>query len=177
MTKPPQALTPKQKRFISEYLVDLNGTQAAIRAGYSQRTANEQAARLLAKASVKAAVRAGTAKQIEKAELSAARVLEELRRLAFFDPGELYDKHGHLLPIQQMPPEVRAALTGQKVARANLDRTDGKRSKEWLHEIKYADKAKALEMLAKHYKLLTEIHEHKGEWDKLAARIASARAK
>jgi phage terminase small subunit len=47
-------LTPKQQRFCDEYLVDLNATQAAIRAGYSERTANEQGARLLAKVSVKA---------------------------------------------------------------------------------------------------------------------------
>lgn len=49
-------LTPKQQAFVNEYLIDLNGTQAAIRAGYSPKTANEQAARLLAKANVKAAV-------------------------------------------------------------------------------------------------------------------------
>ncbi len=49
-------LTPKQSRFIDEYMIDLNGTQAAIRAGYSKKTANEQAARLLAHVSVKAAV-------------------------------------------------------------------------------------------------------------------------
>ena len=56
-------LTPRQARFVKEYLVDLNGTQAAIRAGYSSRTANEQAARLLANISVKAAVEAGAATQ------------------------------------------------------------------------------------------------------------------
>lgn len=46
-------LTPKQQRFCDEYLIDLNATQAAIRAGYSKNTANEQAARMLAKVSIK----------------------------------------------------------------------------------------------------------------------------
>ncbi len=71
-------LTPRQARFVKEYLVDLNGTQAAIRAGYSSRTANEQAARLLANVSVKAAVEAGAAKQHAQLDLTAKKVLSEL---------------------------------------------------------------------------------------------------
>ena len=58
-------LTAKQELFVAEYLVDLNATQAAIRAGYSEKTANEQSARLLAKVSVQAAVAAKTANQLE----------------------------------------------------------------------------------------------------------------
>lgn len=50
------SLTPKQQRFVEEYLVDLNATQAAIRAGYSAKTANEQASALLAKLSIQQAV-------------------------------------------------------------------------------------------------------------------------
>ena len=71
-------LTPRQARFVKEYLVDLNGTQAAIRAGYSSRTANEQAARLLANISVKAAVEAGAATQHAQLDLTAEKVLTEL---------------------------------------------------------------------------------------------------
>ena len=72
------SLTPRQARFVKEYLIDMNGTQAAIRAGYSKHTANEQAARLLAKVSVKAAVEAGAAKQHEQLDLTAQKVLTEL---------------------------------------------------------------------------------------------------
>ena len=72
------SLTARQARFVKEYLVDLNGTQAAIRAGYSARTANEQAARLLANVSVKAAVDAGAAKQHAQLDLTAQKVLSEL---------------------------------------------------------------------------------------------------
>ncbi len=71
-------LTPRQARFVKEYLVDLNGTQAAIRAGYSEHTANEQAARLLANVSVKAAVDAGAATQHAQLDLTAQKVLAEL---------------------------------------------------------------------------------------------------
>lgn len=71
------ALTPKQRAFVNEYLVDRNGTQAAIRAGYSQKTANEQASRLLANVNVKAAVLEASEKVIEKAGIDAAWVLKK----------------------------------------------------------------------------------------------------
>ena len=74
-------LAPRQARFVKEYLVDLNGTQAAIRSGYSSRTANEQAARLLANVYVKTAVEAGAAKQHAQLDLTAEKVLAELLRI------------------------------------------------------------------------------------------------
>jgi phage terminase small subunit len=75
-------LNPKQAAFVREYLVDLNGTQAAIRAGYSPKTANEQAAQLLAKLSVQAAVQAGMDKRAAKLDLQAEDVLRELQSIA-----------------------------------------------------------------------------------------------
>ena len=71
-------LTPRQARFVKEYLVDLNGTQAAIRAGYSARTAAAQAVRLLINVKVKAAVEAGAATQHAQLDLTAEKVLTEL---------------------------------------------------------------------------------------------------
>jgi phage terminase small subunit len=72
-------LSEKQRRFVAEYLVDLNATQAAIRAGYSKKTANEQGARLLANASVAEAVRKGQEKKLTKAELKAEEVIQTIR--------------------------------------------------------------------------------------------------
>ena len=74
----PDTLTPKQQRFVEEYLVDLNATQAAIRAGYSKRTANEQGARLLAKVSVANVVRAGIEARSERTGVSADWVIKRL---------------------------------------------------------------------------------------------------
>ena len=71
-------LTAKQQRFVDEYLVDLNATQAMIRAGYSPRTANEQGARLLAKASVQEAVRERMEARKRDTIASAEEVLEYL---------------------------------------------------------------------------------------------------
>ena len=68
-------LSPKQRLFIKEYLIDLNGTQAAIRAGYSAKTANEQASRLLANVNIAKLVQDAMDKRAEKLEISADYVL------------------------------------------------------------------------------------------------------
>jgi phage terminase small subunit len=82
---PRTGLTPKQERFVQEYLIDLNATQAAIRAGYSKKTANEQGARLLANASVAAAVKEALARRAEKSQMKAEEVLAELAAIANAD--------------------------------------------------------------------------------------------
>jgi phage terminase small subunit len=74
-------VTPKQQRFVEEYLCDLNATQAAMRAGYSTKTANEQAARLLANASVKSAVNAALEKRRKKTGITAEYVLSNLKEV------------------------------------------------------------------------------------------------
>lgn len=84
-----RGLTPKQAAFVREYLVDLNGTQAAIRAGYSKHTANEQAADLLARPSIKAAVEAGKAERAAKLDINAETVLRGLLAEATADDGPM----------------------------------------------------------------------------------------
>lgn len=74
----PAELTDKQKRFCDEYLIDLNATQAAIRAGYSKHTANEQGARLLAKASVSAYIEERKGEIKQKLNLNQEWVIEKL---------------------------------------------------------------------------------------------------
>ena len=75
------ALTPKQERFVEEYLVDLNATQAAIRAGYSPKTANEQASAMLAKPSIQEAVQAQRAKVSERTMRTVYDVMADIGRV------------------------------------------------------------------------------------------------
>ncbi len=70
-------MTPKQERFIAEYCIDLNGTQAAIRAGCSPRSANRTASKWLSKADISREIAQRTKQQLEAAQLSAVRTLEE----------------------------------------------------------------------------------------------------
>lgn len=75
-------MTPRQQRFVDEYLIDLNATQAAIRAGYSAKTANRIGPRLLSNVVVSDAVRAKQAKYAEKLEITAAGITAELQSIA-----------------------------------------------------------------------------------------------
>lgn len=82
-------LTPKQKCFVEEYLIDLNQTQAAIRAGYSEKTANEQASRLLANVNIKKAIEAAMAERSKRTQITADMVLQLWWEVANADANEL----------------------------------------------------------------------------------------
>lgn len=153
MKKPP-ALTAKQARFVAEYLVDLNATQAAIRAGFPKKAASSVGYEYLRKPQIAAAVSAGKATQISRAELSASRVLEEMRRLAFADIRQLFDEKGNLRPIHSLAEEDAAAIAGMEVIIKNAKAGDG--VTDTVHKVKLTDKTRALEMLGKHFKLLTD---------------------
>ena len=108
--------------------------------------------------------------------MSAPSVLEEMRRLAFFDAADFFDGHGNLKKLRDMTPDARAVIAGIDIARANLDRTEGRRSTEWLHKIKLSPKVNALEMLAKYFKLLDRAAENEGgDFEKFVAWINKAR--
>ena len=75
-------LTPKQQRFVEEYLIGLNATQAAIRAGYSEKTAQEQSSRLLPNVMVQEAVQKAKNKLSERTELTVDMVVQGLLKEA-----------------------------------------------------------------------------------------------
>lgn len=78
-----KALNPKQQRFVAEYLIDLNATQAAIRAGYSKRTAQQIGSRLLLNVVVSAAISEGQQVLAEQSGVTAERIVKELAKLGF----------------------------------------------------------------------------------------------
>lgn len=89
--KPSGGLTPKQQRFVDEYLVDLNATRAAIRAGYSVKSAEMLGYQLLQKTTVAAAVTQAQQKRSERTEITQDMVLKELARIGFVDMGDYVD--------------------------------------------------------------------------------------
>jgi phage terminase small subunit len=171
------ALNDKQTRFVAEYLVDLNATQAAIRSGYSEDTAGKIGSENLQKPEIAAAIAIGKAKQLKSADLSAARVLEELRRLAMIDLRSFFDEHGNLKPVQDLTPEQGAALASFEVIKKNAEAGDGKI--DTIHKFKVWDKPRSLEMLAKHFALLVDRIDVTGQSipDRLNAARAKARAR
>jgi len=84
----PSKLTPKQERFVSEYLIDLNATQAAIRAGYSEKTARQMATENLSKPSIQEALTKARKRQQERTEVTADFVLKELMKIAADDAND-----------------------------------------------------------------------------------------
>lgn len=141
-------LTPKQARFAEEYLIDGNATQAALRAGYSERSAYSQGQRLLKKDEVQECIRKGQERIQRRLEVTQERIVKELARLAFCDPRDFFTEHGALKPIHELSDDAAAVIAGMDVSKG----LNG----EILRKIKLNRKEKALEMLCKHLGLFDE---------------------
>lgn len=145
-------LTAKQSAFVAEYLIDLNATQAAIRAGYSKKTATETGYENLTKPHIAEAIADAQAKRAKRIEISQNRVLEEYSKLAFLNPKQFYNDTGGLIPIHELPDDVAAALTGMDVSTLYEDKVPVGE----LKRIKFADKKSALDSVAKHLGMFIE---------------------
>lgn len=154
-------MTPKQRRFVAEYLIDLNATQAAIRAGYSKKNADVTGPRLLGNVGVAEAIAAGASKQLGKAELTGEMVKERLRILAFQDIRQLFDEQGNLRPLHTLTDDAAACVAGMEVIIKNAAAGDGVTDR--VHKIRVVDQVKPLELLAKHFGLLVEQVQVKGD--------------
>ncbi len=134
-------MTKKQKRFIEEYLIDLNATQAAIRAGYSPDTAKSIGSENLTKPDIKAQIAKAMAERSRRTGVNADRVVMELAKIAFVNANDVIDTETATLRPDALPEDT-AAIQSVKV------KTFGEDGLE--REIKMADKLKALELLGKH---------------------------
>lgn len=142
-------LTPKQQRFVDEYLIDLNATQAAIRAGYSKKTAASIGDENLRKPAIAAVIDERRKGLSEKAEVDAADVLRQVARMAMFDPRKLFDSDGNPLPIHELPDEVAFVIQGLKVRKEITGKGDDMEVAQII-EYKMADRNSAAEKLMKH---------------------------
>lgn len=165
-------MTPKQQRFVEEYLVDLNATQAAIRAGYSAKTAGQIGDENLKKPEIKEAIQARRKELSEKVEITQERVLKEYARLAFLDPRKLFDNTGAPLPIQDLDDDTAAAIIGLDVVQVgNAEVGVGD-----VLKYKMADKKGALDSVARHLGMFNDKLDVKVT-DALAERLARARSR
>ena len=143
-------LTPKQARFVQEYLVDLNATQAAIRAGYSRKTASWIGPQLLGKTHVAQEIEKGSLKRQARTEVTQDMVIRELARIAFSDVRKLYREDGSMKNLSELDDDTAATLAGietlEEFMGAGGDRCligHTKKGRLW-------DKGRALELLGKH---------------------------
>lgn len=143
-------LTPKQITFCEEYIIDLNATQAAIRAGYSPKTAQAQASRLLSNVMVQEYVTELKADRSERTKIDADYVLNRHHDIDQLDVLDiLNDDHG-LKPISQWPKAWRISVSGIEISELFEGRGEDREHIGFLKKIKFPDKIKNLELLGKH---------------------------
>lgn len=143
------ALTPKQQRFVDEYLVDLNATQAAIRAGYNEKTAKQQGSRLLTKVDVSDAIATSRQTLSNSTGVSASRVIEEYRRIAFGNMRDYMHWSGQdagFIDSESLTDEQHAVIAEVQAEEIQMGEEVTKRK----IKVKLHDKLKALDALAKH---------------------------
>lgn len=155
-------LTPKQEKFCREYVLTMNFAEAARRAGYSDKVANNSAKVFLEKPSIKARINELQAPTMARYEITAEKVITELYRIATCDISQAFNQDGSMKLMHEIPEDVRRAI--QAVEIEQLFDGFGKDRAQIGHtkRIKFWDKTKALELLAKHFKLLTDKIEHTG---------------
>ncbi|UJX41706.1 terminase small subunit [Desulfovibrio sp. JY] len=137
-------LNKKQQRFVEEYIVDLNATQAAIRAGYSQKTAYRIGHDLLQKTSVSDAIETAMAERSERTKITADAVLQELARLAFSDIRKVTVFGGKGVTIKESAEIDDATAAAISEVSETTTQFGGSR------KVKMHDKVKALELAGRH---------------------------
>lgn len=131
-------LTDKQQRFVDEYLIDLNATQAAIRAGYSVSNADKIGSQLLGKTRVKDALRVAQKELSERVGVRKSQVIAALAAIAFADIGDYVEPDGlHLRPLASLSRLQRLALVHSSQHKSGIT-------------IQLHSKVRALDLLAKH---------------------------
>lgn len=138
-------LTAKQEMFVQEYLIDLNATQAAIRAGYSTKTANEQGSRLLANVNVRARVDEAIAKRSRRLGVSQDRIVNELAKIAFINPDDVVNFDEATVKSSAAKDDTAAVLS------IKVKKSFSETGETIEREVKLNDKVKALELLGKHH--------------------------
>lgn len=154
-------MTDKQVRFANEYIVDLNATQAAIRAGYASNSAKEQGCQLLTDDAVSALITDLKRKQFERIEITADKVLKEYAKIAFMDIREYYDANGRLLLPHDLSDAAAASLSGIDIDEIYGFVAGDKEKIGETKKIKLHNKLAALDSLGKHLGIFEKDNDQK----------------
>ena len=138
-------LTDKQEAFCREYIVDLNATQATIRAGYSKKTANSQAGRLLLNVGIQERISELKSSRMERIDVNADYVLNRLVDIDQMDVADILTDSGDIKPIKDWPKVWRTTLSAIDIQAINSGDMEAITKK-----IKWPDKLRNLELIGKH---------------------------
>lgn len=159
------ALTDKQEMFCREYLIDLNATQAAIRAGYSDKTANRTGSENLSKPDIAQRIIDLKSERNGRVEINADYVLRRLVEIDEMDVLDILKDDGGLKMVHEWPKVWRTTLSGLDIL-TTVTNFDESTMENILKKIKWPDKVKNLELLGKHISVMAfkeqASHEHTG---------------
>ena len=142
----PEVVQQREARFVASYVTHLNGAQAVLDAGYTNKNPRRQATALLKRPRVREAIRAKQLAQVQAYDMNANAVKRELVAIAMVDPARCFDAQGRPLPIHEIPADVRAAV---KSVRVEVLPSGAMRS-----AIDFWNKVDALKLCAQHLALL-----------------------
>jgi phage terminase small subunit len=154
-------LNDNQKRFVEEYLVDLNATQAAIRAGYSERTGYSQGQRLLKNVEIQSAIQKAMNERSERTEITQDRVLQELAKVGFANIKDYLSFKTALTTVGYDDKGQRIVDYAHIVELKDSDEIDGAvisevSLKDGALKFKLHDKMKALQDIGRHLGMFTD---------------------
>lgn len=152
-------MTQKQRLFVDEYLIDLNATQAAIRAGYSPNNADKIGSELLGKTRVSDAIKTAMAERSKRTGINQDRILMELAKIALVNPENVVNFDEATIREDALPEDL-AAVASVKVKR--FPTKDGEGIER---EIKFYDKTKALDLAGRHLGMFKDKLELSGGLD------------
>lgn len=161
------ALTARQSRFVDEYLIDLNATQAAIRAGYSEKTAKSQGQRLLTNVDIESAIQQRMKDREQRTKIDADYVLQRLHAIDQLDIIDILDDAGNVRPVREWPKAWRQSITA-----ADLQEMQTADVMTVVRKIKWPDKLKTLELIGKHVSVKAFEEEKDSGADDMAAALA-----
>jgi len=141
MAKKKSKLSAQQHLFVLGILKGLSQKEAYVQAGYKSRGAAAEAnsTRLRKKEKIKRAIESAQAEAAAAVKITQQRILEEESRLAFYDPADLFDVDGSLLPVNQLPENIRRAIVGVEVTKNALG--------DLKFKYKFQEKGKSLDRL------------------------------
>ena len=169
-----------QRRFVQEYKIDLNATQAAIRAGYSENTAYSQGQRLLKDVEIAGEIQQELDRCCERTRVTKDKIIRELARIGFANVGKILDDSSGGI-LEGLSEDDLAAVSSVKTKTLSTDDETGHVIIE--REIKFHDKGKALEQLGRHLGMfndkldVTVSKTQEQATDEMKEMIANARSK
>jgi phage terminase small subunit len=150
-------LNPKQEAFCQQYIIDMNATQAAKRAGYSKKTARQHGARLLTDVHISKRIQELKEEAAKRNELTADDIIQELKALGFWSIKDFLNKNNSCKDLSTLDKKILRPVVGIKVTELIIN----KRTREVKTELKLADKRAALVDLGRHIGIFEKDNEQK----------------